>query len=164
MTNRPSLVNKCATIPGVGDHDAVHIQTDTRAKRVKPIRRKIVLWNKTDTDSLKNAASAINDKFLQKFNTQSPIDSMWKFVKSSMEDLMSNHVPSKMSTTRYTQPWITREIQRLSRQKQKRYNQAKGRNKQSKAYRRFHKLKKLVEKKCKEAYSQYMRDNISRHR
>ena len=78
MTNRPSLVNKCATIPGVGDHDAVHIQTDTRAKRVKPIRRKIVLWNKTDTDSLKNAASEINDKFLRKFNTQNPIDSMWK--------------------------------------------------------------------------------------
>ena len=161
MTNRPSLVNKCVTIPGLGDHDAVHIQTDTRAKRVKPVRRKILLWNKADIDSLKNAASEINNEFLHRFNAQSPIDSMWKYIKSSMEDLMTNHVPSKMSTTRYNQPWITREIKRLTRQKQKRYNQAKGKHKQSKEYRRFRKLKRRVEKKCKDAYSQYMKDIIS---
>ena len=34
LTNRPTLVNKCTTIPGLSDHDSV--VTDTEAKRSKP--------------------------------------------------------------------------------------------------------------------------------
>ena len=56
LTNRPSLVNKCITIPGLGDHDAVLIDTNTKAKLLKPIKRKILLWNRTDLDALKAAA------------------------------------------------------------------------------------------------------------
>ena len=71
---------------------------------------------------------------------------------------MSNHVPSQMSTTRHNQPWITREIKRLSRQKQKRYNLAKGRNKQRKAYRRFHKLKKLDTDKNNKRFRSFIKN------
>ena len=46
FTNNPSLVDKCKPIPGVGDHDAILIDTLIRPRRVKPTKRKIHLWDK----------------------------------------------------------------------------------------------------------------------
>ena len=36
LTNRPSLVNICEPLPGLGDHEIVYIDTDISAKLIKP--------------------------------------------------------------------------------------------------------------------------------
>ena len=50
---------------------------------------------------------------------------MWGSVKSKLFEVMDMLVPSKIATTRHNQPWITREVKRLSRQKQRAYTKAK---------------------------------------
>ena len=52
LTNCPSLVNKCTTLPGIGDHDIVYIESSVTPKRSKPVKRKIYLWKKADTTKL----------------------------------------------------------------------------------------------------------------
>ena len=42
-TNRPSLVNKCFPISGIGDHDGVYINLDTTIKHGKPAKRTVYL-------------------------------------------------------------------------------------------------------------------------
>ena len=48
LSNRPSLVSKCSPLPGVSDHEMVLVVSDIRAKRQKPVPRKILLWKKAD--------------------------------------------------------------------------------------------------------------------
>ena len=36
LTKRPSLLNKCSTIPGLGDQDAVYVETNAKAQIRKP--------------------------------------------------------------------------------------------------------------------------------
>ena len=43
LTNRPSLVNRCSTIPGLGNHEAVCIDTSVRANMGRPAKRSIPL-------------------------------------------------------------------------------------------------------------------------
>ena len=53
FTSHPSLVSKCKPIPGIGDHDAVLVDTLTKPQRSKPVRRKIYLWDKADLAKIK---------------------------------------------------------------------------------------------------------------
>ena len=38
---------------------------------------------------------------------------------------MDNHIPSKLSSSSHKSPWITREVRRMSKKKQRLYNKAK---------------------------------------
>ena len=53
LTNRPSMISKCTPLPGVSDHEMILTISDVQAKRVKPVSRKILLWNKADIQNIK---------------------------------------------------------------------------------------------------------------
>ena len=56
LTNHLYLVNKGTTLPGIGDHDIVYIESSVTPKRSKPVKRKIYLWKKADTTKLRAEA------------------------------------------------------------------------------------------------------------
>jgi hypothetical protein len=41
------------------------------------------------------------------------INSMWNDFKSGCLDNMNRYIPTKLTSTRYSQPWINREIKQL---------------------------------------------------
>ena len=53
FTTHPSQIDKCVSIPGVGDHDAVVLEISTTSQCSKPIKRKIMSWNKANLSSLR---------------------------------------------------------------------------------------------------------------
>lgn len=53
---------------------------------------------------------------------------MWLDFKHNCIETLTKHVPSKMTTTRFNQPWIDRNIRRLSRRKKRAYRKARNRN------------------------------------
>jgi hypothetical protein len=63
LTNRPSLVNRCEPLPGLGDHEIVYIDTDISAKLNKPVKRKIYIWKKANKDKLEDQASEMVKQF-----------------------------------------------------------------------------------------------------
>ena len=48
ITNRPTLVRNCASIPGNSDHEAVYILSNITGKVHKTIQRKVILWNRAN--------------------------------------------------------------------------------------------------------------------
>jgi len=60
-TNRPSLISKCNIIPGISDHEAVHVKTHLRVPIVQPAPRQVIFWDKADFQH-------INDLMLQHQN------------------------------------------------------------------------------------------------
>ena len=61
----------------------------------------------------------------QKKNT---IKECWGEFKEILSQAISTNIPTKMLTTRWNVPWITREIKTLIRKKQRVYNKAKRTN------------------------------------
>ena len=47
-TNRPSLITECKVIPGIGNHETVHVETHLNVMTTPEISRHIFLWNKAD--------------------------------------------------------------------------------------------------------------------
>jgi hypothetical protein len=62
LTNRPSVVNRCEPLPGLGDHEIVYIDTDISAKLNKPVKRK-KRQKKKKKDKLEDQASEMVKQF-----------------------------------------------------------------------------------------------------
>ena len=84
LTNRPSLVNRCEPLPGLGDHEIVYIDTDISAKLNKPVKMKIYIWKKANKDKLEYQASQMVKQFKEKCILDRAINEMCDFFKSNI--------------------------------------------------------------------------------
>jgi hypothetical protein len=156
FANRPSLLNRCEPIPGISDHDtAVYIDSDISIKRQRPTQRKIMLWNKTDLDGLKKEVTSFSDTFLTAHANTTNINSLWNDFKSGCLDIMNRYIPTKLTSTRYSQPWINREIKQLTRRKNKLFKKHQN-NKSSPQWKKYKDLKKIIQRKCRQAYDNHI--------
>ena len=155
FTNRPSLVNQVQIKPGISDHEMVCIDSAIRPAKVKPVQRKVYLWRKGDIDQLKASVMLFADEFCEKFNINSPIEAMWASLKSNLLQIQEKCIPSKLTSTKFHQPWINSRIKRISRRKRKWYNIQK-RTKCYKAKQIYEDLKKESRRACQSAHNDYL--------
>ena len=60
-----------------------------------------------------------SETFNSEFSVDTPINSLWTSFKSKGLSSINKHVPSKMTSSRYSQSWCNRTVRRLSRRKQR---------------------------------------------
>jgi hypothetical protein len=65
FTNRPSLINRCEAIPGISDHEIVFVDSNIAISRQKPVKRKIYIWKKADTQKLKSKIEEMSNNILE---------------------------------------------------------------------------------------------------
>ena len=114
LINRPALINRCTTIPGLSDHEIVCVDSPVQANLPKPSRRTINLWKKANDAALKEECLAFQDHFLKNYDVSTPVNQLWQSIKNNLTSLMEKHVPTKQATTRHNQPWITTDLKRLT--------------------------------------------------
>jgi len=80
-TNRPSLVTKCVTLPGISDHEAVSVLSHVTARTQPPVSRKIYLWSKTIFPSIKVKIQQFSANFLSHYMPDHPVNALWNDFK-----------------------------------------------------------------------------------
>ena len=159
LTNRPSLTNRCSGLPGLSDHDLVFMDANVQAGRRKPIRRKILLWNKADFDAIRSRAQQMSVNYTSSFNSSTPVDVLADALQQELDKIISDCVPSKMTSTRVNQPWFNSKTKRILRRKCRAFNKARRTNK-ARDWDRFKLLKKEAQKVCRNSYNNYVHDII----
>ena len=160
ITNRPSLIEKCKPMPGLSDHDIVFVQASTRVPRQRPLRRQIRLWGKADTAGLHQSASEFTSEFTDQYSASTDIDTLWTSFRDYCIKAMDTHVPSKMTTTRYSQPWVNKKVKRASRRKKRAYRKARKTGK-AEDLQRYKSLQKETQYECRKAHNKYVQDLVS---
>lgn len=112
----------CSVEPGIGDHNIVYATNHLLLRRNKPISRKY-LWKKADVAGLKKDAESLQDTI--KMRCSDDVNIVWKFSLESILRLQEKHVQSKMSSTRFQQPWIDGNVKRFSRKKRRWFDPVK---------------------------------------
>ena len=100
------------------------------------------------------------DKFMDCSDIKTPINNLWSDFKAICLDNLRKHVPSKHTSTRYSQPWCNQNIRRLSRRKQRAFNKYRKSGK-TKDWDRYRQLQKSTQKECKSSYNEYVNDMVS---
>ena len=82
------------------------------------------MYSKADWDSIwentKNFVSDLLDSFSQR-----NVNENYEKIKIHIDKIINDHIPSKLSSSRFNVPWITNSIRRMCRKKQRLYNRAK---------------------------------------
>ena len=155
LTNRPSLVQRCVAIPGLSDHAAVLVTTKLRPAKIKPTKRKILLWKRADMIAIRNRIDELAHDFTSTYTPDTPIQELWEAFSSSMKLTIKDHIPSKWTSSTHTKPWANTIIKRLSRRQKK----ALKKYRQTKCPRDLNRLKRLQKAQrteCRKAYHTYL--------
>ena len=91
---------------GKADHDIVYIEYDIKAKRIQQAPRKISLYKRADMDGLHDHLARYRDSFLSTDHSQVSVNDMWVSFKSEVLSAIERFIPSKMTKTKYSLPWI----------------------------------------------------------
>ena len=158
LTNRPSLVTSCKVIPGFSNHEIVHVSTYVIAPS-NFSARSVPLWHKADFDLIRETILNFSDYFLNEHTTDTPVNILWEEYKSLCESCLTL-VPHTQTSDKHRSPWITKQIKRLSRQKQRRYNKARSTN-LSNDWENYYSIKKELQRVCRNSHNNYLSSLLS---
>ena len=127
LTNSPSPVNRVKGMPPIGkaDHDIVYVEYDIKAKRIQQAPRKIYLYKRADMDVLLDHLARYRDSFLSSDHSHMSVNDMWVSFKSEVIAAIERFIPSKMTKTKYSSPWIDSSIKRLIKRRDRLYFRAR---------------------------------------
>ena len=161
FTNNVSLLSSIETIPGIStanEHAAIVTDLNLKAEVSKSAPHKIHQWNKVNWDNVKGETRTFANEFCADAGGKS-VDEQWECIEHHLNGILKKHVPSKTSKVRKDQPWLSNELKRRCRRKQRMYNRwkkLKASNKPCKAaresYKRFHQDTNTLLNKARNQY------------
>ncbi|XP_030834551.1 uncharacterized protein LOC115921326 [Strongylocentrotus purpuratus] len=104
LSNRPTLLSKCAALPGISDHDIVLIESSVVSSRNRSVKRKILLWKHANMKDFREDCLAFQQAFTEQFDRSSPVQVMWDNITTTVSHMIEKHVPSKMTSTWFNEP------------------------------------------------------------
>ena len=110
---------------GKADHDIVYVEYDIEAKRIQQAPRKIYLYKRADMDGLRDHLARYRDSFLSSDHSHMSVIDMWVSFKSEVLAAIERFIPSKMTKTKYSSPWIDNSIKRLIKRRDRLYFRAR---------------------------------------
>ena len=127
LTNFPSPVNRVKWMPPIGkaDHDIVYVEYDIKAKRIQQAPRKIYLYKRADRDGLRDHLARYRDSFLSCDHSHMSVNDIWVSFKSEVIPAIERFIPSKMTKTKYSSPWIDSSIKPLIKRRDRLYFHAR---------------------------------------
>ena len=97
---------------GQADHGIVYVEYDIKAKRIQQAPRKIFLYNRADMEGLRDHLARFRDSFLSSDHSRMSVNDMWVSFKSKVLEAIERFIPTKMTKTKYSLPWIDCTIKR----------------------------------------------------
>jgi len=128
LTNVPSLVHNVKSLPSLGnsDHDIIfHEFNINRGRPVQP-QRKIPCYKKANWSKIKSELNDFHSKFRECKHTDP--NSAWTDFKTEFHRLCDLYIPTKMTKHRQNLPWVTMDILRQIRKRDKMYARLKKKN------------------------------------
>ena len=145
LTSNPTLIQRVDILPGLGDHDVVLAEGLIKPVFQKQKPRKVHLFAKADWEKLKSIMKDFQSKFLSSHAGKS-VEELWTSFADALEAGMQECIPMKLLSCKGSLPWITQEIKRLIRKRDKLYTACKASGDSAKR-KSFLALRQLIKRK-----------------
>jgi ATP-dependent helicase YprA (DUF1998 family) len=88
------------------------------------------------------------------------VNEMWCVFKNHLEEIVKKHVPHKIAKTKESLPWITPDIRKLIRKRDRLYKQNKKSGNTTTA-KKFKDIKRKVQRELRRAYWNYIEEIVT---
>jgi len=161
FTTNPNSVTSCEPIPGLSDHDAVLITIKTPKHVIKQHPRTVYLYKLADWEKIREEIFNLSHDYFE-INQVSPqsLDENWSFFLHNIQEIIKTNTPTKNLSTRTHLPWLSSDLKRLIRKKQRVYRRAKQYRRDS-DWIEYKSLQKEVDHKLKYQHKSYLKNLTS---
>ncbi|XP_076443976.1 uncharacterized protein LOC143282261 [Babylonia areolata] len=148
LTNSPHLIPRVNVIPGLSDHDIVFCEFQTKVTLGRQPQRQIPLYQKANWDGMRSDMSDLHTKLLEA-DTDTLVEELWTTFKDSLHSSIKTNISHKLSIPKLKPPWLTADLRRLIRKRDKLYKKKNG----SEDLRtQMHALRREVQRKLRRAH------------
>ena len=159
FTNNETLVNQVHVIPGIGDHEAVFIESSLRPMKKVTSPREIFQYHKADYEGFKAELRDYTSDFLSKAPS-TDINTLWKDFKTKIHQLMEKFIPQKLIRGNKThKPWIDKHVRTLQRKRNKLFKKQRASHR-AKDISHYRHIKAKVQKAERQAYWKHVENII----
>ena len=144
LTSNPNLLTNISSSSGISDHDIVSFDLSVSPKIHRKPPRKLWQYRKSETKSLEKYLTEFTETFILEAPSRS-VEENWDTFKSTLRHGME--IPTKMTKNKTSLPWITHNIKKEMRKKEKLHKLANKthRNRLLEAYKKQRtKVNKLI--------------------
>ncbi|CAG2246260.1 unnamed protein product [Mytilus edulis] len=121
VTNYPNSFIRVETIPGISDDDILFADLKTIPSKQTQKPRKISLYKKAKWDNIKEDLKSINEEITKMNHHDCCTQDMWDYFQNKLENTINTNIPQKTARSKDGNPWITADIKRLIRKRDKHY-------------------------------------------
>jgi hypothetical protein len=159
LTSNPSIIVNTHTTPGMSDHEAVTFNVNLNPVRNRKPPHKIFQYKSANWDKLKDDINQLTSTYFHRNPNSRDINENWNFFRNNLTSLVDRNIPSRNTKAKAHLPWITREIIRMQRKRNKSHKKAKqtGRNSD---WEKFRQLRRQASKAAAKSYSDYLNNHI----
>ena len=118
--------------------------------------RKVLLFNKADWPTLKAKLKHFQQSFLANHLSKT-VDELWTDFTNTLDKLSEECIPSKLIRGKSSLPWITQEMKRLIRKRDRLYTRFKN-SRDHDIRTKFQTLRQEIKKKIKDSYQAYLQN------
>ena len=153
--NYPSTKYTIDILPGFADHDIVCVDIEMGSEISKQNPREIYLYHRADWGSIKeDLISLLNSSDFSSTDTKT-VNDLWTKFKDTILHSMRLHIPYKLTRTRCDLPWLTSDIRKKIRKRNKLYRQYK-RSHLPEVRSRFLQLKSDIQRQMRQSHDAYI--------
>ena len=124
LSTFPNSVSRVTTTTGMSDHLAILFDLNLKPTRSFKAPHKVYAYKRADFESLGDYMQKSSDDFFASHLEKRTIDTNWNMFKQSLLTGISKFVPQRLSGSKYKLPWITHDIKRQMRKKDRLYKKA----------------------------------------
>ena len=121
------MSNLC-NIPGistVNEHDTLVADLKLRAEIQKSAPHRVFQWGRAKWSQIRGETRAFATRFCNASGRS--VEDQWSSIEKHITKMTEEHVPSKFTKTRTDQPWVTPDLKRKCRKKDRLYKKWKSR-------------------------------------
>ena len=125
LTLNPSIIVNTHTTPGMSDNEAVTFNVNLNPVRNRKSPHKIFQYKSANWDKLKDDINQLTTTYFHMNPNSRDINENWNFFRNNLTSLVDRNIPSRNPKAKAHLPWITREIIRMQRKRNKSHKKAK---------------------------------------
>ncbi|CAC5390522.1 unnamed protein product [Mytilus coruscus] len=110
---------------------------------------------------MKTEANNFGNDFINNHQNSTNINKMWEEFKDEIQKLTDKHIPQRTITHQHGYPWITIELRRMMRKRDRLYNKIKKTADNGKMRTAYKNLKHLVQKETRKCYWNYVSNIVA---
>ena len=103
----------------------VIVDSDTKPFYTKQRPRKCYIFSRANWDQLKTNISEISAEIKRLYNLGKSVHELWNRFKGDLNTAINDNIPFKMKKFKQSTPWITRNVKRKMKRKDRLFKKAK---------------------------------------